>query len=85
MKISQVGYNNLGGLSSKSWIAKDAAIQRVQEAGMQGRLWLPATSTHYDHGAQPNILYCIKIYIYIVLKQSNGKKKTGVFHGTKIT
>ena len=20
---------------------------------MQGRLWLPATSTHYDHGAQP--------------------------------
>ena len=27
--------------------------QLVQEAGMQGRLWLPATSTHYDHGAQP--------------------------------
>ena len=28
---------------------------RVQEAGMQGRLWLPATSTSYDHGAQPEI------------------------------
>ena len=28
-------------------------LQRVREAGMQGRLWLPATSTHYDHGAQP--------------------------------
>ena len=30
-------------------------LQRVREAGMQGRLWLPATSTHYDHGAQPKI------------------------------
>ena len=28
-------------------------LQRVREAGMQGRLWLPATSTHYDHGVQP--------------------------------
>ena len=28
-------------------------LQSVQEAGMQGRLWLPATSTYYDHGAQP--------------------------------
>ena len=30
-------------------------LQRVREAGMQGRLWLPGTSTHYDHGAQPEI------------------------------
>ena len=30
-------------------------LQRVREAGMQGRLWLPATSTHYDHGAQPRL------------------------------
>ena len=30
-----------------------AIIQRVREAGMQGRIQLPATSTHYDHGAQP--------------------------------
>ena len=28
-------------------------LQRVREAGMQWRLWLAATSTHYDHGAQP--------------------------------
>ena len=28
-------------------------LQRVREAGMQGCLWLPATSAHYDHGAQP--------------------------------
>ena len=28
-------------------------LQRVREAGMQGRLWLPATSIRYDHGAQP--------------------------------
>ena len=28
-------------------------LQRVREAGMQGRIQLPATSTHYDHGAQP--------------------------------
>ena len=30
-------------------------LQRVWEAGMQERLWLPAKSTHYDHGAQPEI------------------------------
>ena len=30
-------------------------LQRVREAGMQGRLWLPATSTHNDHEAQPKI------------------------------
>ena len=28
-------------------------LKRVREAGMQGRIQLPATSTHYDHGAQP--------------------------------
>ena len=28
-------------------------LQRVREAGLQGRIQLPATSTHYDHGAQP--------------------------------
>ena len=28
-------------------------LQRVREAGMQGRLLLTATSTHYDYGAQP--------------------------------
>ena len=28
-------------------------LQRVREVGMQGRIQLPATSTHYDHGAQP--------------------------------
>ena len=30
-------------------------LQRVREAGMQGRLWLLATSTHYDHRAQPRL------------------------------
>ena len=27
-------------------------LPRVREAGMQGRLWQPTTSTHYHHGAQ---------------------------------
>ena len=30
-------------------------LQRVREAGMQGRIQLPATPTHYDHGAQPRL------------------------------
>ena len=30
-------------------------LQRVREAGMQKRLWLPAISTHYDQGAQQKI------------------------------
>ena len=30
-------------------------LQRVREAGMQGRLALPSTSTHYDHEAQQKI------------------------------
>ena len=28
-------------------------LQRVREAGMQGRFWLASTSTHYEQGAQP--------------------------------
>ena len=30
-------------------------LKRVREAGMQGLLWQPAISTHYDLGAQPEI------------------------------
>ena len=52
----QYNNNNLGGWSSllaaKSWIRKDDATM-CPRTGMQGRLQLPATSTHYDHGEQP--------------------------------
>ena len=48
--------NNLGAKHPYSQLRAElrrTRLQRVWEAGMQGRLWLPATSTHYDHGAQP--------------------------------
>ena len=48
--------NNLGGYSSLLAARAElrrTRLQRVREAGMQGRIQLPATSTHYDHGAQP--------------------------------
>ena len=52
--------NNLGGGANHPYSQLRAELQRtrlqrVREAGIQGRLWLPATSTHYDHRAQPKV------------------------------
>ena len=47
-------------------------LQRVREAGMQGRIQLPATSTHYDHGAQPRS----KVFIFFLWEENRIVWKT---------